>query len=123
MPDTNKLIDRLLTAGIASMLTLSVLAPAAYKLYMSLPPQIATVDLAQLLKEEEGRFSAKVTPDMSEDARKMLANSVEQYGKRLSAEVDKLSVECECVLVNRAAILGNAQVHDLTPALRERVKP
>lgn len=115
--------DRLITAGLSTLLMLLVLAPAAYKLYVNRPPQIATVDLAQLLKEEETRFSSKLTASMSDEARKGVADSVEAYGKRLSVEVDKLSQECGCVLINKAAILGTANVTDMTPVLRERVKP
>ncbi len=115
--------DRLMTAGLSVMLMLLALAPSAYKVWMNRPPQLATVDLAQLLKEEESRFASKLTANMSEQARKGLADSVEAYGKRLSAEVDKLSQECGCVLINKAAILGTANVVDMTPVLRDRVKP
>lgn len=123
MPDLGKLIEQMQIALLSALLTLSIIVPGAYAMYASRPPQIASVDLAQLLKEEEQRFSAKASANMSEQERRALVSSVEQYGKRLSDQVDALSQSCDCVLINKAAILGQTKVLDLTPALRERVKP
>lgn len=115
------LLDRLLTAGIAALMTLMLIFPAAYMAYKSIPPTLATIDFTVLMKEEETRFSTQIQGEMDEHARSKLLQSVEQYGRRLSSEVDRLSQDCDCVLINKAVVLGKPTVQDLTNTLRTRM--
>lgn len=115
------LLDRLLTAGISTLITLLLLLPAAYMAYKSIPPALATIDFTAIMREEEAKFSAQIQGTMDESARSKLLQSVEEYGRRLSSEVDRLSQDCDCVLINKAVVLGKPTLQDLTHTLRARM--
>lgn len=117
-----KLVDRLLTALLGTFITLAVLSPLIWRSYQDRPLPVATVDLAALLREAEARLTKGVTGPLADSTRAQLQAQVAAFGQKLSVEVEKLSGECECVLVNKAALLGNGKVVDMTPILRERLQ-
>lgn len=107
------------TAALSTLMTIAVASPIAYKFYVNQPPRLAVVDLQGLLREQEAAFSKSLTANMSDSERRKLADSVEGYGKQLSDSVVRLGQQCSCVLLNKAAVLGNENLDDLTPQLRE----
>lgn len=110
---------------LASVLTtLVALAPVAFMAYRSIPPRIATVDLQRLIEEDQKRTLDVLTKSngaVSEEQRATLQKLTIEFAKKLSASVDQLGVECHCVIVNKAALLGGTAI-DYTDIVRERIK-
>ena len=117
--------EQWLTALVASLITLLALAPVGYALVKNMPPRIATVDLQKLVEEEQDRALAgigKGGQEGSDPQRAAAELRMVEFAKRLSASVDSIGLECHCVLVNKAALLGGVTV-DYTPMVRERLRP
>jgi len=112
------------TALVAVFITLLALAPVGYSAYRALPPRVATVDLQKLVEEEQKRtidvISSK-SGNVSEGQRAAIERLTVDFAKKLSASIDALGLECKCVIVNKAALLGGVTV-DYTDAVRDRMK-
>lgn len=116
--------EQWLTALVAVLITLLALAPVGYVLFKNLPPRIATVDLQKLVEEEQNRALEAIGKGAanSDSQRAVVEQRMVEFAKSLSASVDSIGLECHCVLVNKAALLGGVSV-DYTPMVRERLRP
>ena len=86
--------------------------------------EIATVDLLLLVEENQAQAFAMLgngTNVLTEEQRAKLEDSSANFAIRLSSAVEQLGEECQCVIVNKAAILGGVAV-DYTDLIRERIK-
>jgi hypothetical protein len=99
----------------SAVIAVLVLSPALYQLHKRIAPPLAAVDLMQILEaHSQQQIDAK-----SITAEEKSAATV-AFAKKLSAEVESLSKECNCVLLNKAAFLSEVQL-DLTSTLHQRV--
>lgn len=111
-----------ITALIGAFIALLALSPVAYVFYRNQPPRVATVDLQKIVEEQQQRFiSALSTGQVTDEQRAAAVRLTEDFGKKLSGTIDALGAECQCVIVNKAALLGGTVV-DYTELVRERVK-
>lgn len=114
--------ERLMVAAIAALITLLALAPLAWVVYRHLPSVVATVDLQRLVEEEQQRLAGDSGQGQqaTAESRALAEKRSVAFAKRLSTVVDELSLECGCVLVNKAALLGGG-AHDYTDVVRDRI--
>ena len=104
----------------AVLITIAVLLSAVFATWLvmrtqeNMPPPMAVVDLMDLTIESNKRIQ-----DSNKD-NEAKSRAVVDFAVTLSKEVDALALTCNCVLVNKAAVLSR-DVRDLTGTLRERL--
>ncbi len=110
------------TAMVAVFLTMLVLSPLAWMARRSFPPPIATVDLQRLIEEEQKKaVEALAKGSTGPEQRAALDKRSLDFAKRLSASIDGLGQDCNCIIVNKAALLGGAAI-DYTEQVRDRMR-
>lgn len=119
--DIGMLRERLITIGCAVLISILLMTGVFFLLHKKTPPRLAMIDFAHIIKEQEAQFSRKIKSNMSPDERAQLLQSVAHFGNKLSNAIDTLSLECDCVLLNKAAILGKPAIEDLTLTLKVKV--
>lgn len=116
--------EHIIVVVVSVLATLLLLTPVAYSAYRAIPPRVATVDLQKLIEDEQRRtieILSKSNGVVSEEQRNAIAKLTEDFAKKLSAAVDEVGETCQCVIVNKAALLSGNTV-DYTDAVRERIK-
>ena len=110
-------------AVLSTLLTLVVLAPVAYVINRNMPARVATVDLQVLVEEDQKRTLDVIGKggDVTDEQRAVAQKLTIDFAKKLSATVDALGQECNCVIVNKAALLGGVTI-DYTDQVRARMK-
>lgn len=110
-------------AVLSTLLTLVALAPVAYVINRNMPPHIATVDLQALVDEDLKRTMDVIGKggDVTDEQRAVVQKLTIDFAQKLSATVDVLGQECNCVIVNKAALLGGVTI-DYTDQVRARMK-
>lgn len=116
-------LQTLSIALVATVLTLLALAPLAYVAYRYQPPQVVTVDLQNLLEEQQQKTITllKQGGGLSEEQRLAAEKITIDFAKALSIAVETLGQDCRCVIVNKAAILGGTAL-DYTELVREKLR-
>jgi len=109
----------LIIALIAALISLAALLPAGYMLYRQKPPQIMTVDLQQLVEEQQSLLRPSASDEMPVDLAVAEKNAL-AFAKKLSIAIDEFVDSCHCVVVNKAAILGG-KTQDVTNLIKERM--
>ena len=117
--DRTRIAMQTLLSAFIAMLALS---PVAYVLHRNMPPRVATVDLQMLIEEEQKRMLdvGSQDSDVTDEQRAMVEKLTVDFAKKLSGTVDELSKECNCVIVNKAALLGGKAI-DYTDHVRARI--
>lgn len=115
--------DNITTIAVAVFCSMLALAPVGYMAWKNLPPKVATVDLQKLVEEEQKHTIDVLSKgsSVSEEQRAAIEKLTIEFAKKLSANIDALGVECKCVIVNKAALLGGTAI-DYTDLVRERMK-
>lgn len=110
-------------AVLSTLLTLVALAPVGYVINRNMPPRVATVDLQVLVDEDQKRTLDVIGKggDVTDEQRAVAQRLTIDFAKKLSATVDTLGQECNCVIVNKAALLGGITI-DYTDQVRARMK-
>lgn len=110
-------------AVLSTLLTLVALAPVAYVINRNMPARVATVDLQVLVEEDQKRTLDVIGKggDVTAEQRAVAQKLTIDFAKKLSATVDALGQECNCVIVNKAALLGGVTI-DYTDQVRARMK-
>lgn len=119
-------VDRMryvIPAVLSTLLTLVALAPVAYVINRNMPARVATVDLQVLVEEDQKRTLDVIGKggDVTDEQRAVAQKLTIDFAKKLSATVDALGQECNCVIVNKAALLGGVTI-DYTDQVRARMK-
>lgn len=84
-------------------------------------PKLAVVDIALLVKEREEQISKQVLrPGVTDDDRKQAYDRIAAFGRDLDAVLSALPAHCRCVVLNKAAVIGDAE--DLTAFVRGQVQ-
>ena len=110
-------------AVLSTLLTLVALAPVAYVINRNMPARVATVDLQVLVEEDQKRTLDVIGKggDVTDEQRAVAQKLTIDFAEQLSATVDALGQECNCVIVNKAALLGGVTI-DYTDQVRARMK-
>ena len=113
---------RLLVTGL-----LSVLASCAIGLMWvrSHPaPRMVRVDVGSLYDEQKKTLSARLKPGMTEEEQKAIFKAATDYGKRVDEALSSAARECQCAVLNTAAIVrlpdsGESGIPDATDRVRQ----
>ena len=107
------------------LLALAVCANAGILLYWvwQLPIyhlSVATVNLQKIVHEEQQRYAKLFTDAGPKDAEEWskLNAMTQEFSKKLSDRLSAVSIQCDCVLVNSAAVVS-ANAPDLTDLVRK----
>lgn len=91
----------------------------------NIPPRVVAVDVQALMEEQQHLLMQRLgVPDgqaLSAQQRDIGERMGAEFAKSLSDAVDQLADSCNCVLVNKAALLGGA-VEDVTDLIRNVVR-
>lgn len=114
----------LVPAVLSTLLTLLALAPVGYMINKNMPKRIATVDLQTLVEEDQKRMLEAISHggEVTDEQRAVAQKLTIDFAKKLSASVDELGKECNCIIVNKAALLAGEAI-DYTDHVRARIKP
>jgi len=120
---TTDLMPYVIPAVLATLLTLVALAPVAYIINRNMPARVATVDLQVLVDEDQKRTLDVIGKgsNLTDEQRAVAQKLTIDFAKKLSATVDALGQECNCVIVNKAALLGGVTI-DYTDQVRGMMK-
>jgi len=110
---------------LALVSTVAAAAAVAAYHFVVLPrqlPQLATVDLAALYREQETAFTGVVFQDnVTDEARQMAIGRAEAFARVLPGALEELSQDCGCTVLSSNAVAGRHGVIDLTAELRRRI--
>lgn len=111
----------------STILTLLCLIPFVYVINQKLPKPIGVIDLQKLVDENQSVIIGAFTnSDEISDQQRMLAHQqAQQFATKLSQAVEATAKECQCVLINKAAVLTESQkgvLVDYTDKIRKEVK-
>lgn len=116
-----------LKSGVYGLAALAILAAAiaGYHVAIVRPalPRLGVVDVAALYHDKETEFTQVIANPQATDAdrAKALANA-ERFARDLQTLIDTLPAQCQCVVLNKAAVMGATDgLMDLTPAARHAV--
>ena len=118
----NLSLVRLLVTGL-----LSVLVSCAIGLMWvrSLPaPRMVRVDVGSLYEEQKKALSVRLKPGMTEEEQKAIFKAATDYGKRVDEALSSAAWECQCAVLNTAAIVrlpdsGESGIPDATDRVRQ----
>lgn len=116
--------DSIATVAVSVFVTLLALTPIGYMAVRSMPPRIATVDLQKLIEEEQQKAIEVITRangSVSSEQIAALEKQTVDFAKNLSKSIEALGAQCNCVILNKAALLGGATI-DYTDLVRDQVK-
>lgn len=109
-----------LTMG-AIALAVSIAVTAAMSFFKP-QPRLAKVDLMAIFTEQKDALAKNIRPGMSPDEQKALLDEATMQMERVDAAMAQLVKDCDCAVLNSAAIartpLSGAGVPDLTDKLR-----
>ena len=113
----------LFPALLSTLLTLIVLAPVAYVIKRTMPPSIVSVDLQSLLDEDQKRTHDIISKSRGTviELQALMQKRTIDFTQQLSVAVEGLGKECNCIIVNQAALLGGTPI-DMTNDVRQRMQ-
>lgn len=95
-----------LVTGVISTAT-AILAVLGWQHYH--PSQsIAKVNIIGIVTAQQKNLSGQLKPGMDEKAQSALIAQASQFGKQLDSALGKVAAECNCTLINAAAIVRDA---------------
>ena len=112
--------DTGITVLLSVLATLLALAPLGYTVYRHLPASVATVDLKLLLEEEQARTANLLGKTIHDKTRSEMKKQTAEFAAKLSNSIQALEQSCNCVIMNKAALLGGSAV-DYTNEVRHRL--
>jgi hypothetical protein len=98
-----------------AFIALLTMSPFLYRLNGRIPQPIAVIDLMKLTEDATNAISSS---DSAPDAKQ---KAIVDYGVRLSEQVKVIADECQCLVVNKAAVLGGPFT-ELTAEVQRRMK-
>lgn len=69
---------------------------------------LAKVDIIGMVTSQQKSLSAQLKPGMDEKAQAALIAQASAFGKQLDAALKQVAGECQCTLINAAAIVMDA---------------
>jgi hypothetical protein len=89
-------------------------------------PRFARVNLGALVAEQQQSLVQRVKPGMDAAEQGKLFEDAKAFGLRRDAALDQVARECQCALINSAALLkasSGAAMPDLTARVAEIARP
>lgn len=69
---------------------------------------VAKVDIIGIVTSQQKSLAAQLKPGMDEKAQAALIDLASHFGKQLDAALAQVVAECQCTLINAAAIVRDA---------------
>lgn len=106
-------------------LAISAAALAVYHHWLAPKgPAIGVVDAVRIFKEEEGRHLQALAAGGDELQRARALDAARRFSTGFPAQLEGLERECACIVLERSTLVAVPdEVPDLTPLLRQRVRP
>lgn len=111
------------------VITLNLLATlallAAYHRYAVPPPlRFGVVDLQAVYDAEMAQYVRRFAAETDAAGRRRVELEVGRFSRRLGDALDSLPRDCHCVVISKGVLFGQpGPTADLTPMLRQRLKP
>jgi hypothetical protein len=84
---------------------------------------VGVVDVSEIYRTTEAEFSALLTASKSDEERQRALDLANALAKRLSAALDELPADCQCLVMLKSAVAGTpASTLDLTPLLKAKLE-
>lgn len=98
-------VAHFVTGGIAVVSAVAVIAGWQHWHASS---QFGKVDIIGMVTAQQKSLSAQLRPGMDEKAQSALVAQATEFGKQLEVALKKVSGECNCTLINAAAVVMDA---------------
>ncbi|MFZ2525343.1 MAG: hypothetical protein WAW87_08510 [Candidatus Ferrigenium altingense] len=88
-------------------------------------PRFARVDIGAIVFQQQQSLAQRVKPGMDAAAQGKLFEDAKAFGVRLDAALDQAEKECQCALINTAALLKAASakaIPDMSARVAEILK-
>ena len=113
---------RLLVTGLLSILVSCALGLMWVRSHPA--PRMVRVDVGSLYEEQKKTLSARLKPGMTEEEQKAIFKAATDYGKRVDEALSSAARECQCAVLNTAAIVrlpdsGESGIPDATDRVRQ----
>ena len=113
---------RLLVTGLLSVLLSCAIGLMWVRSHPA--PRMVRVDVGSLYEEQKKTLSARLKPGMSEEEQKAIFKAATDYGKRVDEALSSAARECQCAVLNTAAIVrlpdsGESGIPDATDRVRQ----
>ena len=95
-----------ITTGVIAA-TVSIASIVGWQYFHPAAP-IAKVDIIGIVTTQQKSLAAQLKPGMDEKARAALIDQASRFGKQLDAALAQAADECQCALINSAAIVRDA---------------
>ena len=113
---------RLLVTGLLSVLVSCAIGLMWVRTHPA--PRMVRVDVGSLYEEQKKALSARLKPGMTEEEQKAIFKAATDYGKRVDEALSSAARECQCAVLNTAAIVrlpdsGESGIPDATDRVRQ----
>ena len=113
---------RLLVTGLLSVLVSCAIGLIWVRSHPA--PRMVRVDVGSLYEEQKKTLSARLKPGMTEEEQKAIFKAATDYGKRVDEALSSAARECQCAVLNTAAIVrlpdsGESGIPDATDRVRQ----
>lgn len=121
------MLNSILIVFMSAFFTLLCLAPVGYLMYKKVPKPVGVIDIQGLVTENQRDIVAAFSGGeyLSEEEKMASLRKAEEWTAKLNNAVEKVSNDCGCVLINKAAVLTDAKkgvMVDYTDKVRELAK-
>lgn len=115
-------LGRLLVTGLVSVLVSCAIGLMWVRSHPA--PRMVRVDVGSLYDEQKKTLSARLKPGMTEEEQKAIFKAATDYGKRVDDALSSAARECQCAVLNAAAIVrlpdsGESGIPDATDRVRQ----
>ncbi len=115
----------LLMIAISLIVTCLTLIPVIYKFYKTMP-KVGVVDIQAIVVENQNQWIQQMklnNGNVSDSQREVYLAETKSFAAKLEKAVDTVNAECDCILINKAALLTNSnRVVDYTNQVRGLTK-
>ena len=115
----NLLKTQMLTVAVTLMLGACIAASWLYFHPLEIP-RFARVDIGAIVLQQQQSLAQRVKPGMDAAEQGKLFEDAKAFGVRLDAALEQVGRECQCALINTAALLKAASATAI-PDLSARV--
>ena len=115
-------LGRLLVTGLLSVLVSCAIGLTWVRSHPA--PRMVRVDVGSLYEEQKKTLSTRLKPGMTEEEQKAIFKAATDYGKRVDEALSSAARECQCAVLNTAAIVrlpdsGESGIPDATDRVRQ----
>jgi len=108
---------------IASSVFLSLLLIAGNNyLLAKRQPRYGIVDIVEIYKEKESELAlVALKKGATDQDQEQMRGIAQKFGRDLQAALEQLPRDCDCILLNRGAVVAGGSIPDYTAALKARL--